>query len=257
MKKPIKITLLFILLLVLSGYLFAQEDSIQKPIKLKKGFYEDASYIIGNFSRLNDILIQNGFPELEQTYGGFSFGFSARPSNKDSYFTAKIFILSTRSTYYSNNATKGASILSYGLHDEWHLDFVKNRKWRIGPDFGFGFGLLRLKIFERLSTPVNFTATLNPSIITYHEKKLYSPSLFANAGLGIDRKVKLKVMDFYVGIGAGYWLNTPAGFSEKYQYNISSPRVRLSGIFYAFKFRFEIRELIPSKKSGYEYRKFY
>lgn len=257
MKKPVKITLLFILLLVLSGCLFAQEDSIQKPIKLKRGFYEDVPFIIGDFSRLNDILIQNGFPGLEQAYGGISFGVSARPSNKDSYFTAKIFILNTGSQYDVNNDAKKSSIRFVGLQEDWHLDLVKNKKWRVGPDFGFGFGIQRLKLYEKLYTPTNFAAALSHSVITHQEKKFNSAFYFINAGMGIDRKFKFREVDFYFGMGAGYRLSSPAGFSVKYQYDISSPNARLSGFQYAFKFRFEIRELIPSKKRGYEYRKFY
>lgn len=255
MNTPAKKFLFFIFML-LPGFLIAQQDSIPNSIKLKRGFYEDGTFIIGDFSRLNEILTQEGFPALEQTYGGVSLGISARPSNKDSYFTGKIFIFSTFSGYDTYNDSKGASILSYGLHDEWHLDLIKNRKWRIGPDFGFGFGILRLKFFERLSTLSNFASTLNPSLITYEEKKLYSASFFMNAGLGIDRKFKINNTDFYFGMGVGYRLSTAGGFSEKYQYNISSPLSRLSGIQYDFKIRFEIREFVTSKKSGYQYQKF-
>lgn len=256
MNKPTAKFLFFIFMLP-PGFLIAQQDSVPEAIKLKRGFYEDGTFIRGDFSRLSEILTQEGFPALEQTYGGISIGISARPSNKDSYFTGKIFILSTSSRYDAYTDSKGASILSYGLHDEWHLDLIKNGKWRVGPDFGFGFGILRLKVFERLSTPSNFAATLSPTIVTYNEKKLYSASFFMNAGMGIDRKLKINNIDFYFGMGLGYRLSTPAGFSEKYQYNISSPLSRLSGIQYDFKFRFEIRELVTSKKSGYQYRKFH
>lgn len=250
----------FILALILqfypAGVLMAQQDSVQHPVKLKRGFYEDVSSIIGDFSRLSSVLVQNGFPALDQNYGGMSVGVSARPSNKDSYFTGKIFILNTYSAYNAKTDSKGAAILNYGLHDEWHLDLVKNTKWRIGPEFGFGIGIVRLKLFERVSTPPDFAATLSPTIVTYNEKKLHSASFFMNAGIGVDRKFKISYLDFYFGMGAGYRLCTPVGFREKYQYNIYSPSVRLSGFQYDFKLRFEIRELMPSKKRNNPYSKF-
>ena len=250
----------FLVALILQFYpavvLLAQQDSVQHPVKLKRGFYEDVSSIIGDFSRLSNVLVQNGFPALNQTYGGMSFGVSARPSNKDSYFTGKIFILNTYSAYNAQTDSKGAAILNYGLHDEWHLDLVKNNKWRIGPEFGFGVSIVRLKLFERVSTPPDFAATLSPTIVTYTEKKLYSTSYFINAGIGVDRKFKIGYLDFYFGMGAGYRLSTPAAFREKYQYNIDSPSVRLSGFQYDFKLRFEIREFVPSKKKSGQYSKF-
>lgn len=172
-------------------------------------------------------------------------------------FTAKIFILNTGSQYDVNNDAKKSSIRFVGLQEDWHLDLVKNKKWRVGPDFGFGFGIQRLKLYEKLYTPTNFAAALSHSVITHQEKKFNSAFYFINAGMGIDRKFKFREVDFYFGMGAGYRLSSPAGFSVKYQYDISSPNARLSGFQYAFKFRFEIRELIPSKKRGYEYRKFY
>jgi hypothetical protein len=247
---------LVVMLLLLPGFLIAQQDSIPKQATLKRGFCEDVPFIIGDFSPLNEILIQNGFPALEPTYLGFAFGVSARPSNKDSYFTAKIFMLKTNSQYDFNNDSKNASIRFLGLQEDFHLDLVRSKKWRIGPDFGFGFGIQRLKLYEKVYTPPDFASALSPSVITHQEKKFNSAFFFLNAGIGIDRKFKFKEVDFYFGMGAGYRLSTPAGFSVKYQYDVSSPRARLSGFQYDFKLRFEIRELVPSKKSLLEYRKF-
>lgn len=255
MKKTTGIFLL-LTLMVFPSFLFAQQDSIPKPVTLKRGFCEDVLFINGVFSPLNEILIQNGFPALEPTYGGISFGVSARPSDKNSYFTAKIFILKTNSRYNVND-TKNSSIRFVGLQEDFHLDLVKNKKWRIGPDFGFGFGIQRLKLYEKVYTPPDFASAISPSVITHQEKKFNSAFLFLNAGMGIDRKFKFKEVDFYFGLGTGYRLSTPAGFSVKYQYDISSPNSRLSGIQYDFKLRFEIREIVPSKKRGYQYKKFH
>jgi hypothetical protein len=254
MKKFKKLFLLFNLV-AQASILLAQQDSSKNPLKMKRGFYEDITFINGNFSKLNDILIQIGFPSISNAYGGIAIGISARPSNKDSYFTGKLFLLTANSGYDLKNPANGADIYSFGLHDEWHLDLVKNVKWRIGPDFGFGISILRLKLFERLNTPGNFAATLSPLTPTYAEKKLHSGSLFVNAGMGIDRKFKIHNTDFYMGVGLGYRLSTPGKFSEKYQYNVSTPKAILSGFQYDFKLRFELREIIPSKRELF--RKFH
>ena len=160
---------LVVMLLLLPGFLIAQQDSIPKQATLKRGFCEDVPFIIGDFSPLNEILIQNGFPALEPTYLGFAFGVSARPSNKDSYFTAKIFMLKTNSQYDFNNDSKNASIRFLGLQEDFHLDLVRSKKWRIGPDFGFGFGVQRLKLYEKVYTPPDFASALSPSVITHQE----------------------------------------------------------------------------------------
>ena len=255
MRRHLTIFLLFAFLW-LPHFLFSQQDSVPKAIKPVRGIYEAGSFINGNFSRLNTDLAQSGFPALQPPYGGVSLGISARPIDKGSYFTASLFVLTTSSQYPDTSISKTTNFRLIGFQEEQHLDLVKSDKWRIGPDLGLGFGIQRLRLYERLYAPPNFAAALSPSVVTHQEKLFKSASFFINAGMGVDRKFKFKYTDFYFGVGAGYRLSTPAIFSIKYQ-DVTSPKSRLSGVQYDFKFRFEIREFKVSEKKGQRYRKFH
>lgn len=253
--RRITIFLLFVFLW-LPHLLNAQQDSTSNVIKTVTGVYETGSFIRGNFSLLNDELTQSGFPALQHTYGGISLGISARPINKGSYFTAGLFVLTTSSQYPDTANAKTTNFRLIGFQEEHHIDLIKSDKWRIGPDLGLGFGIQRLRLYERLYTPPNFAAALSPSVITHQEKKFNSASLFLNAGVGVDRKFIFKYVDFYFGMGAGYRLSTPAVFSVIYQSDVLSPKSQLRGIQFDFKFRLEFRQLKPSDNRVHKYHKF-
>ena len=143
------------------------------------------------------------------------------------------------STGFSHTNANGASIRFFGIQNEWHRDLVKNNKWRIGPDFGFGAGSLKLLTYESLNSFQSFSA--NPFNIVQQEKELYSASLFLTGGLGIDRKIKIAKSNFYIGAGIGYRLSTPAKFHERYQSPYyDTPITQLSGLQGDIRLRLEL-----------------
>jgi hypothetical protein len=232
------ISLFFFSHLLAANTLMAQPDSIKKSAKWKIGFLAEGSFIEGDFSSLNNSLISDGLPALQETYGGGTLGISVRPSDKDSYYTLKLFALTTGFSHTDSNAN-GASVRFLGLQSEWHRDLVKSRKWRIGPDFGFGAGALKLLTYERFNSVDSFSA--NPLNVVQQEKELYSASFFLNAGMGIDRKFKIENSNFYLGMGFGYRFSAPVKFHEKYQSPYyDTPGVHLSGLQYNIRLRLEL-----------------
>ena len=223
---------------LVSAKLFAQPDSVQESAKRKIGFHMEGSFVQSDFSSLNNSLMLDGLPALHETYGGGALGISIWPSDKGSYYSLKFFALTTGFSHADSRAN-GASVRFFGLQNEWHRDFVKNMKWRIGPDFGFGAGALKLLTYERFNSVGSFSA--NPLNVVQQEKELYSTSFFLNGGMGVDRNIKIKNLNFYVGAGVGYRLSTSVKFHEKYQPpEFDAPSTRLSGMQYNIRLRFEI-----------------
>ncbi len=231
----------------------AQQDSLGIKRKSVPGFFESGEFIQGDFSKLNSVLVQNGFPALENFYGGISIGATRRPVDKDSYVSARLFFYFAQPDF-NTGLPKNSEMIYWGVHEAWHLDFVKNRMWRIGPDVGFGAGFVTLRLTERVATFNSFNASVaNFNTHTQLEKKFSSSFIFLSTGVSAERKFKISVFDFYFGIGAGYRFSTNTKFFEGSQLYTDSPKVGLKGVEYNFKIRFEVRELPKTMSPSFKH----
>ncbi len=233
----LKIYLIFTLtLLTLSA--FPQSDTTKQ--KRKIGFYSDVSGIRGNFSELNSTLSQLGYPELQNYYIGPSYGITLRDRNKNSYSFIKFsFLLSLSAGPFDNSRTKDARLRNWELSIGRNFDLVKHPKWLIYPFFGEGIGYGELTVYGNLlqqsfsNSASNLTSPISKTWSSFY--------IYFNAGVGIERRLRIGGSDFYIGLSGGYRL-TYSRFTENnyptYYSNNSAP-VHLSGLEWNFRIRFE------------------
>ena len=129
-----------------------------------------------------------------------------------------------------------------------YFDLVSNPKWLVYPYVGFGFGWVYLTLYDNVNAQTSFASSIsnlsNPTSKTWTDFYVY-----ANAGIGFERKFRILVYDFYAGLSGGYRLSTNANFRESYQNYSDAPSVRLSGLEWNFILRFELFRHIHSKES--------
>jgi hypothetical protein len=241
-----KIYLIFAFV-ILSIDSFAQSDSSKRKIRI--GYYTDASAIYGDFSELNAVLSPLGYPELRNFYGGVSIGVTGRALNKNSYSFIKFnSFQSAPSDPHDNSRTKDVRLRNWELQIGGNFDLVKYPKWLIYPFFGEGIGYGQLTLYDSVvrqsfaSSAANLT---NP--ITKTWSSFY---LFFNAGMGLERKLRIGMYDFYIGFSGGYRLSFSRFTENNYPtyYATNSAPIRLSGLEWNFKIRVELwRQPIPKK----------
>lgn len=244
MKDPTKVltSLLFIVATTLTSH--AQSDSLNHSKKGVLGTYLSVDYGNGDFVELNAVLAQNDFPSI-LTFTGISFGITARPAKKDSYFSVELFFFNGIPSDVGP-ASKKTEMFIWGIYDAWHPDLLKNKNWRIGPDFGFGTEFLQLEISETLIQHNSFAASVNSMpTSSMAERKYYGGSVFVKAGISIEAKASINNFNLYLGTGASYRLSTNTGFYEMNQTYTDTPKTSLTGLEYTFRLRME---LLPSKK---------
>jgi hypothetical protein len=228
----------------------AQADT---TVKWKSSFIEQAGIVQGNFNRLNEILGQQGYPILGNSYSAFSIGRALHPADKDSYFAGSLMIENVFASpgKYNSTQTKAANIFSIGIKDDWCFDLVASRKWLVYPFVSFGVLYNKLKILDGINSSASFASTLSGSSPAVVEKSFSTLVFFANVGGGVERRVRFKSgIDFYFGFATGYHLTNKIRYRQRYQTNYyDSPSVRFSGWENRIIFRFEIWKRSPQTSS--------
>jgi len=253
MKNSSKVlfTLLFIFTTI--GNLQAQADSLRVSKKGVVGTYLSFDWGNGDFVELNAALGQNNFPSI-LTFTGISIGMTARPVEKDSYFSVELFFFNSIPSDVGPESKK-TEMFIWGIYDAWHPDLLKNKNWRFGPDFGFGAEVLQLKISETLIQHNSFSASVNSMPATsMAERKYYGGSVFVKGGVSIETKASINNLNLYLGIGASYRLSSNANFYEQNQTYTDTPKASLTGLELNFRLRMEVfppkqkRQSQPFKK---------
>jgi len=225
------LTVLLILFLSFQGY--TQNDTISSQ---KKGFIFESSSRNMNFSSLNELLSISGFPRIDNNVIGFSLGRTYRFSDMNSYGSGVITFLETESSN-SEGDSKSAVIRMLELAAEMHWVVSKSPKWFIYPYYGFGISASKLKLTEKI-TNLTFEESISDlSANKENSREYYSeyPLLFANLGIGIDRKIKISSIDYYLGLSLGYRLSTKSNWGYA-----GSPSINYNGFEFKLKVRFEI-----------------
>lgn len=226
-----KITGLLILFIsFLSGH--AHNDTI---ISHKSGFIFEPSNRYYSFSSLNKVLKNAGFSRVENNVFGFSVGRTSRFTDKNSYGSYFVTLLETE-VPNSENSNKKASIIIIELATEMHWVISKSSKWLIYPYSGIGLSYSRLKLTETV-TDLTFDQILSDlSLEEKNEKYLHNkePLFFANIGIGIDYKMVISNIDYYLGLSLGYKLSTKSDWGYA-----GSPTTNYNSFEFKLKMRFE------------------
>ncbi|MBY0434494.1 MAG: hypothetical protein K2U26_10325 [Cyclobacteriaceae bacterium] len=234
-------------------YALGQVDSATHKVdsvrRARIGFYADNVFLNPDFGALNNVLVQQGFAGIKERLIGASFGYSFRPvSSKDSYTTLKVSFVTT-GNMASNASSKVAGIQLFEFSSATHYDLITSPKWLVYPYGGFGFQFGTLSLVDNTFTQNSFASSIS-NLNSTNSKSLYSLSVFANLGGGVERRLRIGYYDFYVGLSGGYRVSTNSRFRELYQNYTDAPVVRLSGFEWNFRIRFEIWNTARFQKSN-------
>lgn len=229
----------------------AQTDStkVRMP-RIKMGLYAGASSIYGNFANLNEAIVAQGYPAVQDVYSGGSFGYSFRRPGKSSYTSFSFSFLSTNpSPLYDKTRTKDTRVKMVEFQFGNYFDVAPHPKWLVYPYLGFGAGLTNLILYNNVNTQTSFALSI--ANLNLPAAKIWTDFyIYLNAGVGFERKFRVGSYDFYTGLGGGYRLSTNAKFREAYQNYSDSPSTSLSGLEWNFRMRFEMwRHITPRSKS--------
>lgn len=220
------------------------QDSLRKPVI---GFYENVVFVSGDFSRINEVLNQSGYPSLSSVYGGISMGTFTRSPQRDSYSSAHLDLL-FNSTGIDSITGKRASIILLGLAASYHFDFIPSRKWMAYPYGGWGLNFNWFTLRDMSPLPTSFASSISNLSSGTEKKAFISAAAFINAGVGAEYRFKISHLYLSIGGGIGYRLSTRVRYSASPQSAIYSPSVRLSGIETNFRVRLERGALTRNTK---------
>jgi hypothetical protein len=220
----------------------AQNDSTKRKHII--GFYSQANTVYGDLAKINDVIMPLGYPELRDSYAGVSIGYSLRRSTRKSYINVGFsYLTSTRSGQTDLAATKDGALKNWEVHVRANYDLIKHPKWLIYPYLGEGLGYGEFTLYDNITRQSFATSVANFSGPT--TKTWSSIYVYINTGMGIERKFRVWVYDFYVGVSGGYRLSTSNFFSGNYPPFYQSDRapIKMSGFEWNFRLRFEIWDL--------------
>lgn len=228
-----KIFIFFLLIAWQIG--LAQGDSTKW--KKQIGFYSHAGVVHGDFAKLNSTLSSLGYPTLQNFYGGGTFGFTRHGSKNNSYFHLAVSFLQSDPGFLDQSATKDVRLRNWELQLGGNFDLVKHPKWLIYPFLTEGFGYSELTLYDNI---VRQSFASSVATLASPDSKTWSTwYLFLNGGMGIERKFRVWVYDFYVGASGGYRFNFTSSYKADYPTNDNAP-IGLSGFEWNIRIRFEI-----------------
>jgi hypothetical protein len=219
---------------------WSQTDSLQLRRRTKIGFYSDVSGIFGNFSNLNNAIAPQGYPAVRNMYSGVSYGYSIRKTDKRSYTSFSFsFLYTNPSPLYDNSRTNDVRLRMFEFKETYYYNLVKEEHWLAYPYLGLGFGLSNLTLYSNLNQQSSFATSIS-NLSNPTSKTWTGPYLYLHIGVGVERRLRISIYDFYLGLGGGYRLSTNTKFYEPYQNYSDSPTVHMSGLEWNFRIRFEI-----------------
>jgi hypothetical protein len=226
----------FFFFLLIAGHIgLAQGDSTKQ--KKQMGFYSHAGFIHGDFEKLNSTLANLGYPTLRNFYGGVTYGVTKQSNKNNSYTHLAVSFLQSNPGILDQSATKDVRLRNWELQLGGNFDLVKHPKWLIYPFLTEGFGYSELTLYDNI---VRQSFAGSAATLAGPDSKTWSTwYLFLNAGVGIERKLRIWVYDFYVGASGGYRLNLLSRYKTDYPTNDNAP-IGLSGFEWNIRIRFEI-----------------
>ncbi len=237
-------TILFFSLFVFSFAAFGQSDSVTRK-KIVKGFYAGNTLLYTNYSKLNSVIGTLGYPIYNLSFAGVSYGITRRQLDRKSYLVTKVSYLFSSPLADNQFLTKNSKISMFEVSLMGNYDLINHPQWMLYPFFGEGIGYSTFTLYDNLVKQSFVASAANLSSPT--SKTWSSAYLYFNAGLGVERKFKVWIYDFSVGLSSGYRL-TLSKFSENNPSYSEDAPIGLSGVEWNFRIRFEIWRL-PRIKS--------
>jgi hypothetical protein len=234
-----KILLLFVFHIVFTTFLFSQSDSTSY---LFPKIITEGTTRYCNFSKLNNILIDNGFNEFSDDIFGISLGYWSYDLKKKSYSTFVFSLFLDQQNSVGNIKSSKLEIAEFAI--QYHRIISNRPKWFIYPYLGLGSSLGRLTLSETVNK-LDFEESVSDiSIIETNTKKYFTnvPIVFANLGIGVDRKITFLSNDIFFGLTLGYKFSTKSDWGYA-----NSPRMNLGGFEIAVRFRPEFSEKYINK----------
>lgn len=201
MKKLLLITFLFPLSLL------AQEKDSTNALKYG-GYVSFNALGARDLSGLNDQLQAAGQLPAINTFVGFSWGFTSRFADQNSYTATRMSIYAAGDAETESNQQTRLWVGELGSFGYYNL--VDNPNWLVGPYLGFGFSYARLAV-SSVESNIGFQSSLaNPASVEVVKKRYGTDGLmlFGELGAGVERVLKLNRVDFYIGLSGGYRLST-------------------------------------------------
>ncbi|NOS56674.1 MAG: hypothetical protein HOP37_10525 [Cyclobacteriaceae bacterium] len=237
--------ILFFLLLCAGQIGLAQSDSTKQKKQL--GFYSHAGVIHGDFAKLNSTLSNLGYPALRDFYGGVTYGITKQGIKNNSYGHLALSFMQSTPGVLDVARTKDVRLRNWELQLGGNFDLVKHPKWLIYPFLTEGFGYSELTLYDNI---VRQSFASSVATLASPDSKTWSTwYLFLNGGMGIERKFRVWVYDFYVGASGGYRLNLLSRYKTDYPTNDNAP-LGLSGFEWNIRIRFEIWDTKRLERMG-------
>lgn len=241
-------TLKISFLIIFALYSFSarsQTDSVKS--KRKIGFYSHVGVTYGNFSELNASLSLIGYPEIRNSYSGPTYGITLSDKRNNSYSFVAVSILSSNpASPFVAGTPKYVRLRSWEIQVGRVFDLIKSPKWLVYPYFGEGIGYGELTLYDKISQQSFLASASN---LTVPDRKTWmSFYIQVNAGVGIERRLRIGAYDFYLGASGGYRL-AYSRFTEDYPLSSTAP-IKLSGFEWNIKLRFELWRLPNLKWSS-------
>ena len=211
------------------------------------GFYAGNTLVYGDFARLNNTITLLGYPSLRAEYAGASFGITKRPLTKKSYSVVKFTYLTSVLDAIDPTIKKYSQLSLYELYLGRNFDLLNHPRWMLYPFFGEGIGYSTFTLYDNISKQSFAASASNLSNPT--SKTWSSGYLYFNCGLGVERKFKVGMYDFSVGLSGGYRLALSRFSENNPSYSEAAP-IGLSGVEWNLKIRFEIWKMIKNSKGG-------
>ncbi|WPP49004.1 hypothetical protein [Catalinimonas niigatensis] len=222
---------------------YAQEDDVKKVY----GFYFSIPSKVLLIDELNNQLRASNQLPLSPAILGASLGYTLRSSNKNTYSSVRLSYLLGGDDDYEEEL-KATRFGLWQLSFDAHYDVIKNPDWLFYPYFNVGTNWATLNV-SQINADFTFQQSLgNLSYAEVNEKK-YRASflLFAELGVGVERKIGISGQDCFVGLSGGYSFSQSEAwtFASIQQY-ADAPAFNINGLSFEVKFRFELQKNINS-----------
>lgn len=236
---------------------FAQESNTVETKKSPKyGLYLGISGQLPDLSDLNASLVRSELAPLDLGAVGVSVGYTGRNADQNSYASFELSYLGTTDNYLNPNLKSKLEIWQFSITG--HYDVITNKNWLLYPYLSLGLNGARLTV-SQIYGDSTFTSSLSnlydPEV---EQKKYYAAApIFGELGLGVERKITLPGVDFFIGVSGGYNLSPTAYWGlENLKYYSDNPGFSTTGWSFEVIYRFEVNNVKPKKESWNLYRFF-
>lgn len=220
-------------------YTYAQEDSVKSVY----GLYFSIPSKVLLIDDLNTQLEAAGQLPLSSAILGVSLGYTLGSLDKNTYSSVRLsYMVGSDDDYEEEFRATRFGLWQLSL--DAHYDIIKNFDWLLYPYVSFGTNWASLTV-SQVNADVTFQQSLgNLSFAEVSEKK-YSANflLFAEVGVGVERKIVVTGQECFVGLSGGYSLSQSDAWTISTIYQpTEAPAFNINGLSFALKFRFELQK---------------